>query len=586
MTARRIGQLGRTVSQLRPHQVAARVRLRGQRALLRQMPGTARVLLRPPGASTACGWPAGYLPLDSRAVASWPRLAELAAGRIRLLGVERELGQPVYWLRPGDPQLWRYHVHYWDWAWGLAMEPDRRAARQLFADLWKSWHRAVPIGRSDAWHPYPASLRAWSWCGQFADVVRGSDIEEDFVADLARHAGFVRRFLELDVGGNHLLKNLKAAIGLALFFGDERQLGRSLRKLIDQVSVQVLPDGGHFERAPAYHCQVLADLSDVAELLRAAGRTPPPELDLAISRMHSWLDVVVLPGGALPLLNDGFPVEPSLLAALRGGALQGPRPAARLRVLAETGLIRASAGDWELLADVGLPCPPELPAHAHADTLSCVVDVGGAPLLVDTGTSGYAAGSARDYERSTAAHNTVEIDGANSTEVWGAFRAGRRARVYGMEANATPSEVVVTASHDGYRALPGSPRHHRRWTLSEAGLQVEDEVTGDGRHVVVVRWHLAPGAGVRLTESGADIRVAGGLVSVAIVSTAPVSVGSETSRVATGFGQTAPAQTLTCRIDAQLPVVIRTSWSSRALRTLAAPRAGTATELVFAEEAR
>ena len=53
----------------------------------------------------------------------------------------------------------------------------------------------------------------------------------------------------------------------------------------------------------------------------------------------------------------------------------------------------------------------------------------GVPLLVDTGTSTYAPGPVRDYERSTAAHNTVEVDGANSTEVWGAFRAARRARV-------------------------------------------------------------------------------------------------------------------------------------------------------------
>ena len=84
-----------------------------------------------------------------------------------------------------------------------------------------------------------------------------------------------------------------------------------------------------------------------------------------------------------------------------------------------------------MLADVGLPCPRELPAHAHADSLGCVAYVDGAPLLVDTGTSGYAPGPARDRERSTAAHNTVELDGTDSTEVWGAFRAGRRARVHG-----------------------------------------------------------------------------------------------------------------------------------------------------------
>src|ERR1019366_1742442 len=50
------------------------------------------------------------------------------------------------------------------------------------------------------------------------------------------------------------------------------------------------------------------------------------------------------------------------------------------------------------------------------------------PLLVDTAASTYERRPVREYERSTAAHNTVEVDRAESTEVWGAFRAGRRAR--------------------------------------------------------------------------------------------------------------------------------------------------------------
>ena len=42
------------------------------------------------------------------------------------------------------------------------------------------------------------------------------------------HAGFLRRNLETDVGGNHLIKNLKALAGLAVFFGDDALLaGRS-----------------------------------------------------------------------------------------------------------------------------------------------------------------------------------------------------------------------------------------------------------------------------------------------------------------------------------------------------------------------
>ena len=72
-----------------------------------------------------------------------------------------------------------------------------------------------------------------------------------------------------------------------------------------------------------------------------------------------------------------------------------------------------------LVADVGPPCPPELPAHAHADCLSFELAVDGQRTVVDTGTSTYAPGERRQYERSTRAHNTVEVDGADQSEVWG-----------------------------------------------------------------------------------------------------------------------------------------------------------------------
>ena len=97
---------------------------------------------------------------------------------------------------------------------------------------------------------------------------------------------------------------------------------------------------------------------------------------------------MLAPDGQVPLLNDGYPVGAELIAALRPPL----PPADPLVVLPDTGLVRAAAGSWRLLADVGAPCPEELPAHAHADTLSCLVQVGGVPLLVDTGTSTYAPG--------------------------------------------------------------------------------------------------------------------------------------------------------------------------------------------------
>ena len=560
MTATDLAVLGRTVVHLRPSQGAHRARLRIQQAGLRRFPEAGRRVLSGPDPAAAAGWPDAFRPVDALAPGRWPSLPELRAGKIRLLGLLRELGDAPGWDHADAPRLWRFHLHYWDWAWGLAADPDRLAARALFARLWRSWQASTGFGRGDAWRPYPAALRAWSWCGLHHDLVAGSDIEPNFVAGLAAHAGFLRRHLEYDVGGNHLIKGLKALVGLAVFFADERLLRLATTRLTRQLARQILADGGHYERAPAYHCQVLADLLDVADLLRAVGQAPASEITAAVDRMRYWLGAVLTPDGQVPLLNDGYPLDREFLAVLRPAA-DPVTPASSVLVLPETGLVRAVAGGWHLLADVGPPCPSSLPAHAHADTFGFLLHVDKVPLLVDGGTSTYEPGPVRRYERSTAAHSTVQVDGMDSTEVWGVFRAGRRARVSGLAVHTDPSGITCEAVHDGFRCLPGRPLHHRRWSLTGDGLRVEDTVTGQGRHEIVVRWQLAVGTAVRAADGMAVVTSPAGAFSVTIAATAPVLLTAETRPVAAGSRSSTDASVLTCRINAVLPVRATTAWS-------------------------
>jgi uncharacterized heparinase superfamily protein len=585
VTGTDLALLARTAVHLQPSQAAHRARLRAQRTALHRWPQLGRRLLAGPDPCDAVGWPADFTPLDADGPqdVSWSLdfagLAELLPGRITLLGTTRTLGDPPDWQHAGAPQLWRFHLHYWDWAWALAASPDRAAARSVFARLWRSWRSSVNFGRGDAWRPYPAALRAWSWCGLYSELAADTDIEPFFVSELATHAGFLRRHLETDVGGNHLIKDLKALAGLAVFFADDRLLRRVLAQLTKQLAIQVLPDGGHYERAPAYHCQVLADLIDIDGLVGALGGPAVPGLNSAIDRMRGWLESVITPDGAVPLLNDGYPVGGAMLTALRSPTLV-PGP---LLTLPNTGLIRATAGDWYLLADVGAPCPEELPAHAHADTLSCIVQVDGEPLLVDTGTSTYAPGATRSYERSTAAHNTVEVDGADSTEVWGAFRAARRARVRGVAAHSGPDGVTIDAAHDGFLRLGGQPVHRRRLSLTADGLRVDDMVTGSGRHAIALRWHLAPGSTVRsrvgqgadiphpgITSVGAiaptqagrfDVTISalGGAFDLTITAPNRATLTVETGAVAVGFERRIDAPVLVCHASGVLPMRVSTA---------------------------
>ena len=335
------------------------------------------------------------------------------------------------WEHADAPRLWRFHLHYWDWAWGLAADPDRLAARALFARLWRSW-QASAAASAAAMPGTPTRPRCAPGRGAACTATSsaGSDIEPDFVAGLAAHAGFLRRHLEYDVGGNHLIKDLKALAGLAVFFADERLLRLALRRLTRQLARQVLADGGHYERAPAYHCQVLADLIDVADLLPAAGRAPAGETDRG-RRPHAALAGRGAhprrPGTAAQRRLPGRPRAPRRAAARTRHPDEPAARAARHRAGTCRGRRLAPARRRR-------PAVPAVAARPracrHASAAWCTWT--GVPLLIDTGTSTYEPGPVRRYERSTAAHSTVQVDGADSTEVWGVFRAGRRARVSGL----------------------------------------------------------------------------------------------------------------------------------------------------------
>jgi hypothetical protein len=66
----------------------------------------------------------------------------------------------------------------------------------------------------------------------------------------------------------------------------------------------------------------------------------------------------------------------------------------------------------------------------------------------------------------------------DSSEVWSAFRVGRRARAWVRRIERAPSHQAVEAEHDGYRFLPGAPLHRRRLELSERELVIHDVISG------------------------------------------------------------------------------------------------------------
>ena len=202
-----------------------------------------------------------------------------------------------------------------------------------------------------------------------------------------------------------------------------------------------------------------------------------------------------MPGGwGLPILVASPLVQQPLRALLRRERQprrQPTRAASGIGMthLEASGYIRVDGGDMAAFLDAAPVGPDYLPGHAHADTLNFELSLGQQRVIVDSGVSRYGDGPERLRQRGTAAHNTVTIDGQDSSEVWGGFRVARRA--YPRDLQIRASEGVISCAHDGYERLPGKPVHRREWRFRPGGLRIHDTIAGRFREAVG-RLHFHP----------------------------------------------------------------------------------------------
>ena len=468
----------------------------------------------------------------------WMRCARQSSmpgpATFRFLSVTREASAADDWNRTDWPKLWLYNLHYFD-----DLNADAAATRV-------AWHRAFVArwiaenrpAAGNGWEPYPLSLRLVNWVKWLA---AGNVPDPGMLDSLAVQARWLMKRLEWHLLGNHLLANAKALVFAGTFFaGPEADAWRQqgLAILRREHAEQILNDGGHFERSPMYHAIILEDLLDLIQLaLRwpwviEAGAEPAWRRDAG--RMLDWLQAMTHPDGEIAFFNDAaIGIAPNLaaLTAYAGAfgiaAEESPRignPSQR-RLLPESGYLRAEAGVAVLLADVGEIGPDYLPGHAHADTLCFELSVFGQRLVVNSGTSEYGLGAERLRQRGTAAHSTVQIDGADSSEVWSGFRVARRARPLCRTLDELDGAVILGCAHDGYLRLPGRPLHRREWRLTRGGLRITDRIEG-GFGRAVARFHLHPaitvhgdgvlgelelsdGHRIRWSASGGAVRIVG-----------------------------------------------------------------------------
>lgn len=469
-------RLWNTVRYLRPVQIYARIWFR----CYRPRPAVGKY---PDLRFTSGSWP--LAPLRE------PSL--VAADRIRLLNVESNL-TAASWNDPRLSDLWLYNLHYFD---DLDAPNVGREHWQL--QLMQRWVEENPPVQGIGWQPYPGSLRIVNWIRW---ALRGNKLPQSCVDSLVLQVRHLRQRIEWHLLGNHLFSNAKALVFAGCFFGGpegEGWLALGTQILRNQLSEQVLSDGGQFERSTMYHALAFADLLDLLALARVFPELLPPadceSWVRAATRMRSWLMVMCHPDGEIGFFNDAAIGVAPAPARLHEAAGQLGIPAnpigTPLAQLPASGYVRVSAGPMVALLDVAPVGPDYLPGHAHADTLSFEMSIGPQRIIVNGGTSCYGNSPERLRQRGTAAHSTVIVNGEDSSEVWSGFRVARRARPTGLQVLANGARVEISAGHDGYRRLAGKPQVRRSWVFADEGLLVTDLISGRFASAES-RYHLHP----------------------------------------------------------------------------------------------
>ncbi len=467
-------------------------------------------------------------------------------GEVCYLNLPAIIKQPSDWNDPAFAKLWLYNLHYFDDL--NAIDSLSRCSWQLA--LVKRWITDNPAVAGNGWEPYPLSLRLVNWIKWY----RRSAIDDAaIVQSIARQAEGLSKQLEFHILGNHLFANAKALVFVGCFLQGpvaEQYLQLGLQLLAREIPEQFLQDGGHFELTPMYHCILLWDLLDLIQLAQITANPSlaaqmPVWSEVATKALH-WLGAMIHPDQQVSFFNDstfGIAATPMQLSqyAQQLGLPAVTEPTTQLTTLPASGYSRVRFPRHVLILDHAAVGPDYLPGHAHADTLSLEWSVGLQRVLVNSGTSLYGVSAERLYQRQTCAHNTVLVNGLDSSEVWSGFRVARRAYAKLLNANQNEQGINIRACHDGYHRLKHPVTHLRTVNATATSLQIIDQLTG-AFDSAEARWFLHPKVEVQQLTPTELLLILPTAEPIKLTSSAPVVVSD--SQWFPGFGVSVPNKML------------------------------------------
>ena len=403
---------------------------------------------------------------------------------------------------------------------------DEKYAKEVVDEI-NNWIDENPLMYSVNWTcSMDIAFRAVNWIYALNFISASECVSDRFVTrvskSLYQHAFFIKNNLEkvIPYSNNHYSSDIVGLLYLGQLFRNTARGRRwfrfAKREFFNDIRIQVLPSGVHYEKSVSYHRLMVELYSYPIYMLERCGISVPRSIPDRVQLMYDYVANYTKPNGYAPLiadnddgrflpfvkrdfrrhnyLNDASSVEKTVVS--NGFSKQYGSNVQASKLYEDAGLAVVRKEDSYLLVScVGYsrkPNPSDINfgTHTHNDLLSFELNVGGQDIVIDPGTYLYTSSiKDRNVFRSTFKHNTIVVDGEEQNIL-------SETNAFSLKKNVNFDKLsMVGSSVEGhYKTLAGWMSHHRTFELQEGRLVIKDKVEKQGaNHEGHLRLHLAEG---------------------------------------------------------------------------------------------
>lgn len=388
-----------------------------------------------------------------------------------------------------------------------------------------------------AWRTVEAGVRMEVW-SKAIGYFKGSpaltgDVLDHYTASMTAHAEYIMSvwnpynlMSSWGILANHGL--FAAGCALPPTERTAEYQREAVRRLYQEMKMQVYPDGMQWEQSPMYHNKVLRCYLDVVLHARRSGFGLPRGFEETVGRMARASLAWQKPDGCEPMVGDSDDIDQRDLMTLAAAMYHDSElkfagyPTLDYGTLWELGAEDAGSyagltacqpedkdfalgesGNFIFRSDWGADavwarfhCGTLGAGHGHADQLHFDVTAYGQDILTDSGRFTYVDGPGRREFKGSAAHNTIVVDGGDFYIYKDSWECSKLSRAVNQHFYSDPSYGYAEGGHLGYYGR-GVFVNRRVLYLKPDVFVVADEFYASGTHQYQQFFHWGEGGTVR-----------------------------------------------------------------------------------------